>query len=138
MPVIAALEGAGNLSVEPGRETACELTLSNTGTIVEQFSIMVLGEGTGWIRPDPPVVSMFPGAQQTVTLHFEPPRDHTTLAGEVPFAVKIIPSNEPEESVTEEGVISVGGFNDVGAELLPRKPIGRIYGRQKLAVDSRG
>jgi cytoskeletal protein RodZ len=138
MGVIAALQGAENLTVEPGRDTTCELTLSNTGSIVEQFSIMVLGDAVAWIRADPPVVSMFPGAQQTVTLHFAPPRDHTTLAGELPFAIKVIPSNEPEESVTEEGVIHVGSFNDLGAELLPRNPTGRVLGRQRLAVDSRG
>lgn len=138
MTVIASLQGAESLSVEPGRETTCQLNLSNTGTIVEQFTIMVLGDGAGWIRAEPPVVSMFPGAQQTVTLHFAPPRDHTTLAGELPFAIKVIPSNEPEESVTEEGVIAVGSFNDVGAELLPRNPTGRVAGRQRLAVDSRG
>ena len=138
MGVVASLQGADSLSVEPGREATCELSLSNTGTIVEQFSIMMLGDGADWIRSDPPVVSMFPGAQQTVTLHFAPPRDSTIQAGEVPFAVKIIPSNEPEESVTEEGTISVGSFNDFGAELLPRHPTGRIGGRQRLAVDSRG
>jgi hypothetical protein len=138
MGVVASLQGAESLSVDPGRETTCQLSLSNTGTIVEQFSIMLLGGGAEWIRSDPPVVSMFPGAQQTVTLHFAPPRDSTIEAGEVPFAVKIIPSNEPEESVTEEGTISVGSFNDFGAELLPRHPTGRIAGRQRLAVDSRG
>ncbi len=138
MSVIAALQGAESLTVDPGRETSCELSLSNTGTIVEQFSILVLGDAAGWVRAEPPVVSMFPGAQQTVTLRFAPPRDHTTLAGELPFAIKVIPSNEPEESVTEEGVITVGSFNDVGAELLPRQPIGRVVGRQRLAIDSRG
>lgn len=138
MGVIASLQGADGLAVEPGRQTTCELSLSNTGTIVEQFSIMMLGDAVEWVRADPPVVSMFPGAQQTVTLHFAPPRDSTIPAGEVPFAVKIIPSNEPEESVTEEGVIAVGAFNDVGAELLPRNPAGRVSGRQRLAVDSRG
>src|SRR5579863_8998112 len=99
MGVVASLQGAENLSVDPGREATCQLALSNTGTIVEQFAIMVLGEGTEWIRSDPPVVSMFPGAQQTVTLHFAPPKDSSIPAGEVPFAVKIIPSNEPDESV---------------------------------------
>lgn len=138
MGVVASLQGAEQLHVEPGQSTTCQLTLSNTGTIVEQYSIMVLGDASGWVRADPPVVSMFPGAQQTVTLHFAPPKDHTTLAGELPFAVKIIPSNEPDESVTEEGVVHVGSFNDVGAELLPRNPSGAFAGRQRLAVDSRG
>lgn len=138
MGVVASLQGAENLSVDPGRETTCQLSLSNTGTIVEQFNIMLLGDGAEWIRSDPPVVSLFPGAQQTVTLHFAPPRDSSIQAGEVPFAVKIIPSNEPDESVTEEGAITVGSFNDFGAELLPKHPTGRIRGRQRLAVDSRG
>jgi hypothetical protein len=138
MSVVAALLGAENLTVEPGRSTTCELSLSNTGTIVEQFTILALGEGAEWIRSDPPVVSMFPGAQQTVTLTFSPPRQHTTPAGQVHFGVKIIPSTEPEETVTEEGIINVGSFNDVGAELVPRVASGRVRGRQRLAVDSRG
>lgn len=138
MSVIAALQGAENLTVDPGQTATCQLSLSNTGTIVEQFAIMILGDGAEWVRSEPPVVSMFPGAQQTVTLRFTPPREHTTPTGPIPFAVKVIPSNEPDSSVTEEGVITVGSFNDVGAELLPRVVSGRIGGRQRLAVDSRG
>lgn len=138
MTVIAVLQEADNLTVDPGQKISCQLSLSNTGTIVEQFAIMILGEAADWIKAEPPVVSMFPGAQQTVALQFNPPRAHTTPAGPVPFAVKVIPSTEPESSVTEEGIVSVGAFNDVGAELLPRQVHGRVAGRQRLAVDSRG
>jgi hypothetical protein len=129
---------ADNLQVEPGQTTTGQLSLSNTGTIVEQFTIMVLGDVAAWTHSDPPVVSLFPGGQQTVSLRFAPPRAYDTPSGPVPFAVKVIPSNEPEESVTEEGTITVGSFTDVGAELVPRVATGRITGRQKLAVDSRG
>jgi hypothetical protein len=129
---------AENLQVEPGQTITGELSLANTGTIVEQFTIMILGDAAAWTESDPPVVSLFPGGQQTVILRFAPPRLHTTPAGVIPFAVKVIPSNEPEESVTEEGTITVGSFNDVGAELVPRVTTARITGRQKLAVDSRG
>lgn len=129
---------AENLQVEPGQTVTCELSLANTGTIVEQFTIMLLGDVAAWTESDPPVVSLFPGGQQTVILRFAPPRLHTTPSGVIPFAVKVIPSNEPEESVTEEGTITVGSFNDVGAELVPRVTTARITGRQKLAVDSRG
>jgi cytoskeletal protein RodZ len=135
---VLSLQEADTLRVEPGQSTSCKLSLANTGSIVEQFTIMVLGETAEWTHSDPPVVSLFPGAQQTATLTFSPPRLHTTPAGEIPFAVKVIPSNEPEESVTEEGTITVGSFNDIGAELLPRVATGRVAARQKLAVDSRG
>jgi hypothetical protein len=136
--VNVALLGADNLFVTPGESTTCQLSIANTSTIVEQFTLLALGEAMDWTAAEPPVVSLFPGAQQTVTLRFSPPRLPTTPSGEVPFAVKVIPSIEPEESVTEEGVVTVGSFNDVAAELVPKVTTGRITGRQKLAVDSRG
>ena len=138
MTAVLSIQEADALRVEPGQSVSCKLSLANTGSIVEQFTIMILGETAEWTRSDPPVISLFPGAQQTTTLTFSPPRLHTTPAGEIPFAVKVIPSNEPEESVTEEGTITVGSFSDVGAELLPRVATGRMAARQKLAVDSRG
>ncbi len=138
MSAVVSLRGHEGLTVQPGQSASCQLSIANTGSIVEQFTILVLGDAAEWTRSDPPVISLFPGAQQTATLTFSPPRLHTTPAGEVPFAVKVIPSNEPEESVTEEGTITVGSFNDVGAELLPRVATARVAGRQRLAVDSRG
>jgi hypothetical protein len=137
MAALVNLE-SDSLTVEPGRTATTEFGIQNTGTIVEQFTIMLLGDVAPWARSDPPVVSLFPGAQQTVTIQFSPPRDYTTPSGEVPFGVKVIPSNEPDESVTEEGLITVGSFTDVGAELVPRVATGRLAGHQKLAVDSRG
>jgi hypothetical protein len=138
MGAIVVLQAGDDLQVEPGRTVTAELSLANTASIVEQFTIMVLGDAAAWTESDPPVVSLFPGAQQTVTLRFSPPRNYTTPSGPVPFGVKVIPSNEPEESVTEEGEITVGSFNDVGAELVPRVATGRLNGRQRLAIDSRG
>jgi hypothetical protein len=138
MSVSATLLGAEDLHVQPGQSTTCQLNVANTSTIVEQFTLLPLGEAMEWLVAEPPVVSLFPGAQQTVTLRFSPPRLPSTPAGEVPFAVKVIPSLEPEESVTEEGLVTVGSFNDIGAELVPRVTTGRITGRQRLAVDSRG
>jgi hypothetical protein len=138
MGAIAVLQIADDLRVEPGRTATAELSVANSASIVEQFTIMVLGEAAEWTESDPPVVSLFPGAQQTITLRFSPPRLYSTPSGPVPFGVKVIPSTEPEESVTEEGLITVGSFNDVGAELVPRVATGRLTGRQKLAVDSRG
>jgi hypothetical protein len=138
MGAVVALLGADNLTVEPGQTVTADLSIGNNGTIVEQFTILVLGDAAEWTESEPPVVSLFPGAQQTVTLRFSPPRAYTTPSGPVPYGVKVIPSTEPEESVTEEGELTVGSFNDVGAELVPRVATGRLSGHQKLAVDSRG
>src|SRR5947207_15968934 len=115
MPAIVNLQ-RDSLSVEPGQTVTTDLSLVNGGTIVEQFTIMLLGDVVDWAESDPPVVSLFPGAQQTVTLRFAPPRAYTTPSGPVPFGVTIIPSNEPEEPRTEDGVITGGTFPYGGAE----------------------
>ena len=83
MPAVVNLQ-ADNLTVEPGQTTTCQVSLANTGTIVEQFTIMMIGDVAPWTEADPPVVSLFPGGQQSVTLKFSPPRASTTRAGEVP------------------------------------------------------
>ena len=62
MSVNVALLGAEDLKVEPGQTTTCQLSVANTSTIVEQFTILMLGEAAEWSDPDPPVVSLFPGA----------------------------------------------------------------------------
>jgi hypothetical protein len=137
MAAVANLKSS-QLDVQPGQVTTTELTIINNGTIVEQFTILLLGDVAAWGSVEPPVVSLFPQGQQTVKIRFSPPRHHLTPSGPIDFGVKVIPSNEPEESVVEEGVVTVGTFNDVGAELIPRVSTGRLVGKQKLAVDSRG
>jgi hypothetical protein len=137
MAAVANLKSS-QLDVQPGQVTTTELTIINNGTIVEQFTILLLGDVAAWGSVEPPVVSLFPQGQQTVKIRFSPPRHHLTPSGPIDFGVKVIPSNEPEESIVEEGVVTVGSFTDVGAELVPRVSTGRLVGKQRLAVDSRG
>lgn len=137
MPLAAAL-GDTEVQVEPGQTASVDLRVSNAGTIVEQFSFEVVGEAAAWSEVVPPSLSLFPGTEQTATLRFSPPRLWSTPSGPMPFAVKVTPSTQPDESLVEEGTVSVGRFDDLAAELVPRMASARITGRQQLAVDHRG
>ena len=44
MGVAAVLQGTEALAVEPGQTATCQLNLGNTGTIVEQYTILLLGD----------------------------------------------------------------------------------------------
>ena len=59
--VNVALLGAENLFVTPGESTTCQLSIANASTIVEQFTLLVLGEAMDWTVAEPPVVSLVPG-----------------------------------------------------------------------------
>ena len=47
MTVNVALIGADDLFVTPGESATCQLSIGNTSTIVEQFTVLALGESLG-------------------------------------------------------------------------------------------
>jgi hypothetical protein len=123
---------------EPGGQSSFLVTVRNTGTVVDQFTVEVLGSAAGWATVTPPTVSLFPGADGQATVTFNPPRTADVAAGEIPFAVKVTSHEDPEGSIVEEGVLVVGTFADLFAELLPRTARGRRSARYDMALDNRG
>ncbi|MGH9002335.1 MAG: hypothetical protein ACRDYV_04335, partial [Acidimicrobiia bacterium] len=126
------------LTVDPGGVVTCELSVRNTGNVVDEFTMSVLGESEGWASIEPPVLSLFPGAEEKAQVRFRPPRSADTPAGEVPFGVRVRSREDPQGSVVEEGTLAVGTFSDVFAELVPRASRGRRAANHTLALDNRG
>lgn len=126
------------LAVEPGQQVSAQLRVRNNGSVVDQFTFEGLGAGAAWIDTEPEVLSLFPGAEGAVTVHFRPPRSPNTAPGPTPFGVKVISAEDPTGSAVEEGVITVGRFADRSVELYPLTARGRRRGRFEVAVDNRG
>jgi len=136
LPVVVAL-GDHQLEVEPGRSVSAELSVANTGTIVEQFALEALGPARGWMSLEPPSLSLFPGTQGSVRVTIAPPRTPDTPSDALPFAVKVTPANDPDGSVVEEGTVRIGEFRAIAGELLPAVVHGRLHARQRVAIDNR-
>lgn len=126
------------LAVEPGQEVSAQLRVRNNGSVVDQFTFEGLGAGAAWIDTEPEVLSLFPGAEGTVTVHFHPPRSPNVAPGPTPFGIKVVSGEDPTGSAVEEGVITVGRFADRSVELYPLTARGRRKGRFEVAVDNRG
>lgn len=126
------------LSAAPGQEALTELSLLNSGTIVEQFAIEIIGLDEGWARAEPPTVSLFPGDQETVVLHFEPPLHPGTAAGVRPWAVRVVPTNARADATVEEGRLTVERLIQVTAGLVPEVGHARLRAKQTVAVDNWG
>ena len=107
------------VAVDPGTEAAVELRVRNTGPMMDEFSFAPVGMAQGWISVEPSIVSLFPGAEEQVQVHFRPPRLHTTLAGASPFAVKVVPREDPESTSVVEGTLHVSPFEERGVDLVP-------------------
>jgi hypothetical protein len=125
-------------SVQPGSEVVLKLRVENSGHVVDQFDLVVLGDAASWTVVEPPVLSIFPGQSAAAAIHFRPPRAATTTAGAVPFGVRVGSREDPAGSTVEEGVVTVGTFTDTGADLVPKNSRGQRSATHELALDNRG
>ncbi len=137
MGAIAVL-GTRSLAVAPGAQASTEIRVRNNGTVVDQFTIQVLGDAAAWSTAEPPVISLFPGAEQTARITFKPPRSPEVPAGPMAFGVRVASQEDPAGSVVEEGQLQVGAFSETTAELAPRTSRGRTSATHDLAIDNRG
>ena len=126
------------VAVEPGQSVSVEIHVRNTGSVVDEFALDVLGDSAGWATVEPPTLSLFPGAEGIAKAVFRPPRAATTPAGLVPFGLRARSHEDPAGSAVEEGSVEVGSFLEPFAELVPRTSRGSSSGSHDLAVDNRG
>ena len=129
---------AARIEVVPGEVATVEVRVRNTGQVVDQFDLDVLGDIAGWVEVQPASINLLPSAEQVVTLKFTPPRSATAPAGEATFALRVLSHEDTAGSVIEEAVVLVSPFVEIAAELVPRTSRGSRKGRHELAVDNAG
>ncbi len=127
-----------SLSVEPGGVVATQVTVRNTGEVVDQLTFEALGPAGQWASFEPSSLSLFPDGDGTVQVRFAPPREPATRAGAVPFGVRVFSQEDPDGSVVAEGDLVVGRYIDTTAELVPRTTRGRTRGTHQLTLHNRG
>lgn len=127
-----------HLVVNAGATAVCEVRVRNSGQVVDQFAVDVVGEAAGWTTVEPGIVNLLPGAEATVRVLFSPPRSPEVLAGLVPFGIRVQSREDPYGSVVVEGDVDVAAFREIAAEVVPKKGRGSRRARFRLAVDNVG
>jgi hypothetical protein len=127
-----------SLAAEPGDEISLQVTVRNTGSVVDEFTLDVVGPAADWAVAEPPTLSLFPDDDGVAVIRFQVPRTIGVRSGEIPFAVRVRSREDPEGTIAEEGVLVVGGFTDVSAELVPQSSRGSRMGRHQVTFDNRG
>jgi hypothetical protein len=126
------------LNVEPGAAAGVRIKIQNTGTVVDEFTFQVLGDAAAWASVTPALIPLFPGKEEIATVTFRPPRTAQVAAGPIHFGVRVVSREDPQGSVVEEGVLTVGSFADSSAELVPKNSRGSRSAVHEIAVDNRG
>ena len=125
-------------TVQPGSEATAEIRVRNSGSVVDQFTLEVLGDAAAWTIVEPAVIPLFPGAEAVAKIRFKPPKSPSVPARAIPYAVRIKSREDAKASMVEEGIVEVGAFYDTFAELIPRTAKGSSRARAQLALDNRG
>jgi|GEM_PF-3039688 len=108
------------VGVTPGTTATASVRVRNDGSVVDVFAVDVVGETSGWTTVEPPSLNLYPGAQGTVEVRFQPPRSTAVTAGAKPFGIRVRSQEDPGFSVVEEGVVDVAPFSELGATLVPQ------------------
>ncbi|MEV0191577.1 hydrolytic protein [Kitasatospora purpeofusca] len=127
-----------SVTVTPGGTATTSLTVRNDGDIVEAYRLEVVGDCAAWTTVEPDRVSLYPGTSETVTIRLAPPRSSRVRAGEVPLAVRVLPTEHPEAVKVPETTVRVEGFRQLRAESVPKRRRGWLRGRFRVAVRNEG
>jgi hypothetical protein len=137
MGVIASIDST-SVTAEPGAETSCTVRVRNTGMVVDQVLLDILGDAKPWTTVEPAQLNMLPGSDALARVTFRPPRSSAVAAGIVPFGVRAMSSEDPAGSTIEEGAVEVGPFSDLRAVLAPGTARGRRAAKFRLIVANEG
>jgi hypothetical protein len=114
------------------------MLVRNTGAVVDQYTIDIVGRSAEWTRVEPKVVNLLPGADVELTITFAPAKSPEVPAGIVPFGVRVMSREDPSGSAVAEGTIEVAPYSDIQIELVPRQSVGRRRGKHQVAIDNNG
>lgn len=95
------------LAVAPGGAVTTELTVHNTGTMVERFHLWVVGDAGPWAQVEPLEVSAYPGDSATSAVTFTPPPPPTGPSGSIRFEVVADSTVHPSLQLTAPGTVTV-------------------------------
>jgi len=126
------------LHVEPGSTAVAQVTIRNTGAVVDHFHVQVLGDAARWATITPETLPLFPDAEGVVSIAFSPARVSAARAGATPFGVKVTSEVDPSDTSVEEGTLDIGTFTELSGELVPLISHGSRTGKHQLACDNKG
>lgn len=122
----------------PGQAVEATVLVRNNGTLVDQFSLDIVGDSREWAEVTPRVMNLMPGQDGEATVRFEPPRNSSVPAGQVPFGVRVASREDPPNSSVAEGSIDVEPFMDLQLELSPKSSRCRTKAVHEVVVENSG
>jgi hypothetical protein len=124
---------AGSPQVLPlGGEQRVELTVRNTGSLVDEF-VLGVEPAVGWIRVEPARLSLYPGREQQATVVLAPPAVPAPPAGTLARSAL-----HPHIGATAPGSVTVGAVDGISAYIEPTTVLAKTRGFAQVVLRNDG
>ena len=126
------------ISVRPGEATSLSLAVENVGDHTASYTVIPAGLTAAWTTVTRPNITLFGGSRDVVEVVVRPPAIHSTTAGPTALAVRVIPQDDPDESIVAETIIGVLPFDDRRVTTLQPVQRARRRATYEFMVENHG
>jgi len=127
---------AGAESLCPGEPGVVLVTVTNVGSTVEAYDVVVLGDLAQFATVAPPEVRLLPGQQELATVTFVVSTE--IPSGAVALGVKVQPQAGTAEAVVEERELQVMAVTELTVRAVPMVLRTRRRGEARVEVENTG
>lgn len=120
-----------------GSEHRVQVTVTNTGTLVDEF-VLVVEAPVRWVGVEPVRVSVYPGREATATVVLAPPAAPAPPAGPLGYRLVVRSALHPQVAAAAGGGAVVAAVDAVAAELAPVTATGRRGATARVLVRNDG
>jgi hypothetical protein len=107
-----------NLAVQPGGTCEVELEVFNTGDVIDTVTSRIIGQELLPVEQTPPVLSLFPGSSERVTVRFTLPLDYPAGGHDLP--VELVSAVDPDlQNAAVNVAVEVAPFVKASIDLKP-------------------
>lgn len=115
------------VAIEPGSSIVLKLSVHNLGESTESYTIVPSGLTANWVSVDRGNLTLFAGSQDVIDIEIGPPMLPSTTAGPTVVGVRVIPTNDPDDTVVAETTLDVQPFDD--RRIVALQPVQRARHR---------
>jgi hypothetical protein len=135
---VAAMLKDQDVTVEPGGQASCEVTVNNDGRLVDEYHLQVTGVDPSWCSVEPSSLSLMPKTSASARVLFRPPRASSPAAGTGPFVVIVSSRADPKVRSQVAGSLTIRPFADVSATVTPQTSQSFKVAEHTVNVENRG
>lgn len=138
MPSTVAIKlDSAQISVAPGSSTTFTMQLNNNGLATESLRLFIDGIPTGWVSTPYPITELESGEEKEIPVTISPPRGSESRAGRHPLTIRMVSQTSPDQTATQDAILTIGAFLEFQSELQPASTIDALQNAQ-IAVTNAG